>query len=207
MRKRGLFIVFEGVDKSGKTTQAKLLWSYLINKGEKVILTREPGGTKVSEKIRKIILDPHNKISPLCELFLYEASRADHVENLIRPYLNNGYIVISDRFTLASVAYQGYARGLGPELVSHLNEIATSSLKIDMIFGLDINENEYYLRSRNILKDRIERDDDFIKKVIKAYKSIFRKNKDIIVVDATKKIEEIHSFVVNKVEELLCKVR
>lgn len=207
MRRKGFFIVFEGVDKSGKTTQANLLKDYLIKKGWKVILTREPGGTEISEKIRKIILDPENKMSPLCELFLYEASRADHVENLIKPYLDKGYIVISDRFTLASIVYQGYGRGLGPNLVSYLNKIATSSLKIDMTFGLYIGEKDYYLRSSNSLKDRLEKEDAFIRNVIKAYKRIFKKDKNIIVIDATKRIEEIHNFIIKKVEERLNKIR
>lgn len=208
MRNKGLFIVFEGVDKSGKTTQAKLLKDYLGRKGENVILTREPGGTDVSEKIREIILDPKNKMSALCELFLYEASRADHVENLIKPYLEKGYIVISDRFALASVVYQGYGRGLGADLVLKLNKIATSSLKVDITFGLDIDEKEYYSRSNNFSKkDRLENEDSFIRGVIRAYKEVFKKDKKIIVVDATKKIDEIHSFIVNKVEEKLCKLK
>ncbi len=204
MKRKGLFIVFEGPDKSGKTTQAKLLEKYLKNKRYKVVLTREPGGTQISEKIRKLILDPKNLISPLCELFLYEASRADHVENLIKPALNKGYIVISDRFDVASLVYQGYARGLGIDLVKRLNIIATDGLKSDIIFGFDISVEEYYKRSRVFLKDRIEGEDrEFITKVINGYRKIYRKNRDIKVIDATRGIDDIHSFIVREVEEKL----
>ncbi|MCK5358606.1 MAG: dTMP kinase, partial [Elusimicrobiales bacterium] len=110
MRKKGIFIIFEGPDRSGKSTQAKLLVKWLEEKNRKVVLTREPGGTKLSENIRKILLDPHSSISPLSELFLYEAARAQHTSDTIMPALKKGQVVISDRFTLASIAYQGYGR-------------------------------------------------------------------------------------------------
>ncbi len=204
MKKKGLFIVFEGPDKSGKTTQAKLLENYLNEKKYKVILTREPGGTQISEKIRRLILDPQNLISPLCELLLYEASRADHVENLIKPALNKGYIVISDRFTIASLVYQGYARGLGIDLVEKLNMIATNGVKADIVFGFDISVEDYYQRSKVFLKDRIEMENkQFIAKVITGYKKIYRKNRNIKVIDATKSIDEIHSLIVREVEKKL----
>ncbi|MGC9070033.1 MAG: dTMP kinase [Elusimicrobiales bacterium] len=204
MSERGFFIVFEGPDKSGKTTQAKLLEEYLKRNGYKAILTREPGGTSISEKIRDLILDPKNIISPMCELLLYEASRADHVENLIKPALNDGYIVISDRFTIASLVYQGFARGLGVDLVEKLNRIATAGLKIDIIFGFDISVDEYYKRSMIFPKDRMEDEDRiFISKVIDAYRQIYKKNRRIKVIDATKSIDEIHLLIVKEVEKKL----
>lgn len=204
MIKKGLFIVFEGPDKSGKTTQARLLKDYLEKKGKKVILTREPGGTLVSEKIRKIILDPKNKMSPLCELFLYEASRADHVENLIKPSLEKGYVVISDRFTIATLAYQGFARGLGERTVNILNRIATLGLKIDIIFGFDIDEDEYYKRSSSFSKDRIEMEKkSFMRNVIKSYRKIYRKIRRVFVIDARKPIDEIHKTIIAEVEKKL----
>ncbi|MGC8867583.1 MAG: dTMP kinase [Elusimicrobiales bacterium] len=204
MSERGFFIVFEGPDKSGKTTQAKLLEEYLKRNGYKAILTREPGGTSISEKIRDLILDPKNIISPMCELLLYEASRADHVENLIKPALNDGYIVISDRFTIASLVYQGFARGLGVGLVEKLNRIATAGLKIDIIFGFDISVDEYYKRSMIFPKDRMEDEDRiFISKVIDAYRQIYKKNRRIKVIDATKSIDEIHLLIVKEVEKKL----
>lgn len=204
MLKRGFFIVFEGPDKSGKTTQARLLKDYLDRKGYKVKLTREPGGTIVSEKIRDIILDPKNNMSALCELFLYEASRADHVENLIKPSLNDGYIVISDRFTLASVVYQGFARGLGIDLVNKLNEIAINGLNIDIIFGFKLSIDDYFKRSSNNAKDRMEMEDKkFLESVFSAYYRLFEENKGIIVVDASKSIDEIHLFITREVEKKL----
>ncbi|MCX7642030.1 MAG: dTMP kinase [Elusimicrobiales bacterium] len=204
MRQNGIFIVFEGPDKTGKTTQAKLLKEYLEKKGIKVVLTREPGGTQVSEKIRNIILDPQNKMSPLCELLLYEASRADHVENLIKPSIENGYVVISDRFTLASIVYQGYGRKLGEKMVKDMNEIVTRGLKIDIIFGFDISEEEYFKRSSKFLKDRIEQEDrSFMKKVIHTYKKLFKKIKGVKIIDSSKSIDEIHCFIVNEVNKKL----
>ena len=207
MREKGVFVVFEGPDKSGKTTQAKLLKDYLERKGEKVVLTREPGGTEISEKIRDIILDPKNKISPLCELFLYEASRADNVENIIKPSLEKGYIVISDRFTMATLAYQGFGRGIDRKIISILNKIATSDLTIDIIFGFDIDEKEYFRRSGDSSKDRIERERGFIKKVINSYRQIYKKTKNIILIDGRRPIEDIHKTVVDEVEKRLKRLR
>ncbi|MCX7905844.1 MAG: dTMP kinase [Elusimicrobiales bacterium] len=204
MKKDGVFIVFEGADKTGKTTQAELLKRYLEKKGIKVILTREPGGTQVSEKIREIVLDPQNVMSPLCELFLYEAARADHVENLIKPAIEKGYVVISDRFTLASIVYQGYGRRLGEKLVKKLNRVVTKGLNIDIVFGFDINEDEYFRRSRKFLKDRIEKEDkNFMRNIIFTYKKLFKKIKGIKIIDSSKSIDEIHQFIVNEVEKKL----
>lgn len=203
MRKKGLFIVFEGPDKSGKTTQAKLLKEYLERKRRKVVLTREPGGTAVSEKIRKIILDPKNRISPLSELFLYEAARVEHVENIIKPSLEEGAIVISDRFTLSTTVYQGFGRGLGEKVVESLNKLAISGLKIDLIFGFDMDESEYFKRSVGFSKDRMEMDRDFIRCIISSYRKLYKKTKGVVIIDATRSIDEIHKIVVSEVEKRL----
>ena len=124
----GAFITFEGIEGSGKTTQAKLLKGYLESKGLEVVLTREPGGTELSERIRQLLADPSLPIRPEAELMLFMASRAQHVRELIRPALERGATVICDRFADSTVAYQGYGRGLGAGFVSDLNLIATGGL-------------------------------------------------------------------------------
>lgn len=139
---RGLFITFEGPDGAGKSTHAKRLGAHLRSQGHAVILTREPGGTPFGDKVRNILLDPETgPISPITELLMYESIRAHHVESLIRPALERGEIVISDRFTDASVAYQGYGRGIPIETVKTLNAIATSGLIPDITVIIDINSD------------------------------------------------------------------
>lgn len=201
MNKKGLFILFEGPDKSGKTTQSMLLYKYLKKKRRKVILTREPGGTKISEKIRNILLNPSNNISPLCELFLYEAARAQHVYEKIKPAIKKGYIVICDRFTIATLAYQGYGRGVKLNLVEMLNNIATDGLVPDLIFGFQISDKEYLKRSVS-KKDRIEKQSkEFRLRMNAGYRKIFGKLKKVVVIDGTRGIDEIHKIIVNEVEK------
>lgn len=136
--KKGFLITFEGCEGSGKSTQAKLLKQYLETKNLKVILTREPGGSKTAEKIRNIVLSPRNKISPICELMLYEASRAQHFQEKIKPNLDKGYVVICDRFIDSTVAYQGYGRHINVKTIEKLNSVATEQKKPDLTIYLDI---------------------------------------------------------------------
>lgn len=140
MSKRGLFITFEGPDGAGKSTHARKLAELLRAMGNEVILTREPGGTKFGERVRSILLDPANgTISSRTELLMYESIRAHHVETVIRPALRRGAVVISDRFTDASMAYQGYGRGIPVSQVAALNRIATDALSPDLTVLIDIN--------------------------------------------------------------------
>jgi dTMP kinase len=125
MPKRGFFITFEGTDGTGKSTQARLLSAWLKKKGKRVVLTREPGGGRLAEKIRKIVLDPALRMDGMTELFLYEAARCDHVAQVVRPALNKGAWVLCDRFTDATFAYQGAARGLPFKNIDTLNYLAT----------------------------------------------------------------------------------
>lgn len=199
---RGRFIVFEGPDKSGKTTQAKLLEEYLKKNGKKVLFTREPGGTDVSEKIRDLLLDPKNKITPLCELLLYEAARAQHVEEKIIPHLKKGYYVICDRFTLSTIAYQGYGRKFSVEMVELLNMIATEGYEPDIVFGFNMPDKEYIKRFSG-KKDRMELEkDSFRKKVNSSFRKIFESYDDIIVINATDTIENIHRIIVENVNKI-----
>ena len=133
-----LFITFEGVEGSGKTTQIRRLKRYLTQKGIPCKVTREPGGCPIGEKIRKILLNPdHREMVPLNELFLYEASRAQHVKEVIGPLLAKGVVVLCDRFTDASIAYQGYGRKLDLGLVKRLNRLSSQGIKPHVTLLLD----------------------------------------------------------------------
>jgi dTMP kinase len=194
---KGLFIVFEGPDRSGKSTQAKLLADWLKTRRKKVVLTREPGGTHLSEKIREILLDPKGKIEPLTELFLYETSRVKHTLSIIIPAMKAGKVVVSDRFTMSATAYQGYGRGLPIATVETMNRIATCGLKPDMTVVFNIPDRVFDERERLAQKlfgpDRMERASaGFRRRVNKAYKLLSRRP-GITRVDATRSIEEIHA--------------
>ncbi len=195
-KKKGLFIVFEGPEGAGKTTQARLLYKYFKKRHYDVILTREPGGTKVAEKIRKIILSPKIKISSLTELLLYEACRAQHIAEIILPNLKKGKIVISDRFTFASVVYQGYARGLGVKLVEDLNKLVVGDITPDITFVLDIEPKEGLKRvkKRTGYFDRLEKENlKFHKKIREGYIKLSKNKKNVFVVDAqNKSAHQVH---------------
>ncbi|MBN1503576.1 MAG: dTMP kinase, partial [Candidatus Eisenbacteria bacterium] len=160
----GLFVTFEGVEGCGKTTQAELLRRNLEREGHRVVFTREPGGTAVGERIRDVLLDDRlSGMEPLAELFLYLASRAQHVRELIRPSLTEGAIVICDRFADASLAYQGAGRQIGESNVRRLNEIATYGLVPDYTVLLDVPPEVGLERTLNRVggearQDRIEKE-------------------------------------------------
>ena len=133
-----MFITFEGIEGCGKTTQAKLLAEKLIRQGRRVTLTREPGGCPIADKIRAILLDAeHAAMTPLAELLLYAAARNQHLNDTVRPALARGDIVLCDRFTDATVAYQGYGRGLDLALIERLNTLATSGLAPGLTILMD----------------------------------------------------------------------
>jgi len=135
----GLFITIEGPDGGGKSTQVKLLAEHLQKLGREVVLTREPGGTELAEKIRELLLTPTKEtVVPMTEVLLYAASRAQHVEGLIKPALARGAVVISDRFVDSSVAYQGFGRGLGADTVWQVNQWALGGLLPDLTIILDL---------------------------------------------------------------------
>src|SRR5512143_4102714 len=140
---RGAFISFEGTEGSGKTTQIALLADSLFARGRSVQLTREPGGTPIGDQVRKILLDPANAaLDPKAELLLYAAGRAQHLAELIRPALEAGTIVLCDRFSDATLAYQGYGRGLDPNLIGDLDRIVTDGMRPDLTILLDIDAAE-----------------------------------------------------------------
>lgn len=183
-RAKGLFVVFEGPDKSGKSTQARLLADTLRGRGHEVLHTREPGGTSVAEGVRKVLLDPTLTIDPLAELFLYEASRAQHTNEKIIPALKAGQIVISERFTMSTDAYQGAARGLGLKTTTTLNKIATSGLKPDLTILLDIPVAEFDSRDQGRELDRLERENaEFRLKVRKGYLKAAKADRRAVVLN------------------------
>ncbi len=157
---RGLFITLEGPEGSGKSTQARELAIYLEKKELRTIISQEPGGTKIGRKLRKLLLSPESKeMGTLTELFLYLSVRAQHVEEVIKPALSEGKIVICDRFLDATVAYQGYGRGLDIGLVNELNHLVTRGLKPDLTILLDIEVPQGMRRARGDKKgDRIEQE-------------------------------------------------
>ncbi len=195
--RKGFFIVLEGPDRSGKSTQAVLLKEWLEQQGMQTILTREPGGTAISEKIRKILLDPQVKAVPVAELFLFAVSRSQHTAEIIKPALAAGKIVISDRFTMSTEAYQGYGRGLPAGMIRTVNRIATEGIKPDLTVVFDVPEQEFEKRIREAEEkngpDRFEREDiEFRRRIQKAYRT-FSRRKGIKRIDASKSIDEIQS--------------
>ncbi|MDP2921762.1 MAG: dTMP kinase [Candidatus Omnitrophota bacterium] len=192
MLRRGLFITFEGPEGSGKTTHSRLLCDFLKKEGYKVLHTREPGGTLISEKIRKILLDPKNKeMDVACEMLLYMAARAQIVKEKILPSLKKGKIVVCDRFTDATLAYQGYAGGMKLEVINSIASIVTKGLKPDITFLLDIDAKAGLLRAGKS-KDRMERKSIlYHNKVRNGYLDIAGKEPGRVkVISATGKIEE-----------------
>ncbi|MCM2267416.1 MAG: dTMP kinase [Elusimicrobiales bacterium] len=204
--KKGIFIVLEGPDRSGKSTQAALLKEWLEAQGREVLVTREPGGTRLSEQIREILLDPESRIEPLTELFLYETSRIKHTLEKILPALKAGKAVICDRYTLSTVAYQGYGRGLDLKTVATLNRIATLDLKPDVTIVFDIPDRIFAQREKTRPgRDRIERAPDaFRRRVNRAYKLLARKP-GMTRVDGGRSIEAIQADIRARVRRLLKK--
>lgn len=199
---RGHFITLEGIEGSGKTTQALRLRDLLAGKGLEVVVTREPGGSPIAEKIREILLDPRNRrMVALAELFLYEASRTQHVAEIVRPALEAGKAVICDRFFDASTAYQGAARGLDMATVERLNLLATGGIVPDLTLVLDLPA-EIGLRRLGRNLDRIESEAmEFHQRVREGYLKIARANADRIkVVDASGEIDDI-SLAITKIVE------
>jgi dTMP kinase len=204
---KGTFISFEGIEGTGKSTQAKLLYTYLREKGADVILTEEPGGTQISVKIREVLLSvEHKEMSPLTELLLYNASRAQHIQEVIMPALDRGAFVITDRFTDSTLAYQGYGRGLDLQLIDSIDLIATGRLKPDITLLLDLDVQTGLKRNRGINKtDRLELEDvPFHERVRNGYHMLAAKEPTRIkLISVTAGIDEIHKSIIHIISGVL----
>lgn len=205
--RKGSFITFEGIDGCGKTTQAELLANNLKRSGKRVVFTREPGGTEISERIRLILLDMRSSaMFELAELFLYMASRAQLVREVVLPALYDDCIVICDRFTDSTLAYQGYGRGLDIDIITYLGNIATGGLIPDITILLDIDLSEANRRKRDLLQplDRLEYSDiSFHQKVRAGYLEIARRNPErFLVLDGSESVavieQKVWTFMVSK---------
>lgn len=200
---KGLFITFEGVDGCGKTTQINLLSEYLQKQGYEVLLTREPGGKGLGEKLREILLNYDGEVSDRCESFLFLADRAQHIDTIVNPAVQQGKIVLCDRHTDSTVAYQGYGRGLDIETINNLNSIATNGMKPDLTFIFDI-DTETSMKRIGKNQDRMESAGiEFQTKVRNGYLEIAKQEPERVkVIDATKSIEEIHEEVLKYIKNI-----
>jgi dTMP kinase len=194
---RGLFVTFEGIDRSGKTTQARLLCEAL---GSDAVGVREPGGTEVGERARDILKDPRARLGPEGEALLFAAARAELVAQVIRPALESGLVVVSDRFLDSSLAYQGAARGLGVDEVERINSFATGGLKPDLTFLLSIEPAAAAVRAGE--SDRFEDEGPGLQEaVLAAYEELAAADPQRWRrVDADRAPEEVHADVIAEVE-------
>lgn len=201
--KTGLFITFEGADGCGKTTQLNLLADYLRAKGHAVEVTREPGAKGLGEKIRKILLNYDGEVSDRCESFLFLADRAQHIDMIVNPAVEAGKIVLCDRHTDSSLAYQGYGRGLPVDRIKKLNDIAVNGRIPDLtlIFDIDIETSMSRVGSE---KDRMESAGmEFFNRVRNGYLEIAKQEPQRVkVIDASKSIEQIHRDVIQIIEKI-----
>jgi len=206
---KGVFISFEGIEGTGKSTQARLLSEYLRGKGLKVTKTEEPGGTLISVKIREILLSLDSRgMDPVAELLLYNASRVQHIKEVIMPALERGGVVITDRFSDSTVAYQGYGRGIDLALIDSLDKISTGGLRPDITILLDVNVETGLRRNKEMNKnDRLEQEDIvFHEKVRAGFIRIVQKEPERVrLVDCSDGIDSVHKKIVDMVKGFLDK--
>ena len=197
-----MFITFEGLDFCGKSTQVELLKKHFEEKGKTVKIIREPGGVKISEKIRNILLDNENsEMFSETELLLFSASRAQLVREKIIPFLQIDYVVISDRFHDSSIAYQGFGRGIDSKFVIDLQKFAIGNAVPDLTFFIDIPVNEVLIRKQKLVNaelDRIEvSKSDFYDKVREGFKFLFKNEERFKLINGLKTIDEVHSEILS----------
>ena len=203
----GLFLVVEGPDGAGKTTQIDLLAQFLAQAGSPPVVTREPGGTPVGQAIRDVLLDPsHTGMAPEAEALLYAADRAQHVHEVIRPALDAGRVVVSDRYLDSSLAYQGLARGLGVGRILEISTWATGGLLPDLVVLLDTSTE--LARGRSTGTDRLEQESAaFHRRVAEAYWALARTYAHrFAIVEGTRPPAEVAAEIHRRVEPLLARV-
>lgn len=208
---RGLFITVEGTDGSGKSTQIAKMLAHLTSLGCEVLLTREPGGTRISESIRSIILDPaYAEMTDTTEQLLYSAARAQLVEQVIRPSIEKSITVICDRYVDSFYAYQGYGRGISLDRLERITNIAVNGLMPDITFFLDLDpEIGLKRRTESTGSDRIENElMDFHRKVYNGYKELAARYHDRIkTIDASRSVEEVWQDIRRQLEQTLGFIR
>jgi dTMP kinase len=194
----GLFVTFEGIDRSGKTTQSRMLCEAL---GDEALAVREPGGTEVGERLRELLKDPQLTVAPETEALMFAAARAELVAQVIRPALEQGKVVVSDRFLDSSLAYQGIARGLGVEDVEQINRFATGGLLPDLTFLLSIDPARAAQRAGQL--DRFEDEGDALQRaVFDAYRELAGADPSRWrTVDADRPSHEVHEDVLDAVQQ------
>jgi dTMP kinase len=204
---KGQFISFEGIEGTGKSTQARLLRDWFEGQRREAVLTREPGGTEIGKGIRQALLsEEHGAMDPVTELLLYAADRKQHMREVILPALEGGLVVITDRFSDSTSAYQGHARGIDIELIDSLDEAATGGTKPGLTLLLDMEVLEGLKRNRDADKsDRLELEDvEFHERVREGFLRIQRGEPERIkLIDATGAVEEVHARVIEAVKEFL----
>lgn len=201
---KGYFITFEGADGCGKTTQSKLVQEYLEQKGYEVTWTREPGSKGLGQNIRELLLHYDGDVAPRCEAFLFLADRAQHIAHMISPSVESGKIVICDRHTDSTIAYQGYGRGEDIEQLKYLNNLATGSMKPDLTFVFDVSTDIAQTRV-GAEKDRMEAaGTEFHQKVRNGYLEIAKQEPNRVkVVDANNNIQQVFEDTKQILEEFL----
>lgn len=204
--KKGFFITFEGADGCGKTTQSEKVQEYLENLGYEVVWTREPGSKGLGQNIRQLLLHYDGDVAPMCEAFLFLADRAQHIENLIKPAISQGKIVICDRHTDSTIAYQGYGRGEDIEQLKYLNNLATAGLKPDLTLVFDVSTEIAQTRVGSE-KDRMESAGiEFHKKVREGYLKIAEQEPQRVkIIDANNSIDEVFEETKRIINGLLSK--
>jgi dTMP kinase len=203
---RGIFLSLDGIDGTGKSTQCRLLAEWLHGQGHPAVTCADPGGTPAGDVIRGLVLDHRGDLTPACEAFLFMASRAQLVAEVIRPALDNGQIVICDRFLLANVVYQGHAGGLEPSLLWSMGDLATGGLKPDLTIVLDMPVLEAQAR-RKRPPDRMERKGaDFHQRVRAGFLREAALSPEVIkIVDASKPVGEVQASIRREVASVLAK--
>lgn len=199
----GKFITIEGPDGAGKTTQIKKLYNYLLDLDKKVIITREPGGTELGENLRKVLLTPDDKAPvPEAEALIYAASRVQLVKKVIKPSLDKGFIVLSDRFIDSNLAYQGWARGLGIDEIIKINSWSLKDCMPDITFVLDIDPKVSLARKKE-KKDRLESEtQDFHRKVREGFSVLKERFSDRIkILDARKNEHELFCDILSEIKK------
>lgn len=203
--KRGVFITFEGIDGCGKSTQLKLAAQKLTQESKPVMVTREPGGTAIAEKIREILIAPQNsEMANECELLLYLAARAQHVREKILPALEDGLIVLCDRFQEATFSYQGFGRNISLDFLKKVNSFATAGLVPDctFIFDISVDISNDRMQKMNKVKDRLELNDRaFYERISAGYRYLAESEPQrIFLLDGSKPIEQLS-------EQVCCRIR